>query len=159
MEKTFTIHCVLIDTEHDDEKSHLFVEVDTIKNHASLYELKGDVADEDIEKRFHKRPGYHLEVRSDLLVSLTDRLGGIIVDGKRIDGKEALKLFRDGRLDEIIEGVTKELDGKNLLKTVPSLLSVLSENYTTDMPLIEIVKTVLGEVNDFKDWKADLYRS
>ncbi|MBQ9425988.1 MAG: hypothetical protein IJU42_08610 [Erysipelotrichaceae bacterium] len=163
MKKQFTIHCVLIDTENNNSKDHLFVRVDTIANHADLYEISHSLMDPDTEdsdsklkQLFKTVPDYHLKVKSDLLIRLVDQLGGIVIDGRTTDGKQTLLLFREKRLDDIVEAIGKALGGKNLLKTVPSLLSILSENYETDMPIMDIVKTILGEVNDLKDWKADL---
>ena len=163
MKNAFTIHCVLIDTENGNKKDHLFAKVDTIANRAFLYEVGKDLmdpemsdTDQKLKELFGSAPDYHLEVKSDLLTALVDQLGGIIIDGERADGKKTLKLFREKRLDDIIEAIGLALDGKNRLKTVPSRLSVLKENYETDMPLMEIVRTILGEVNDFRDWRAQL---
>ena len=163
MKKQFTIHCVLIDTENDNRKDHLFVKVDTVANHAGLCEIAHSLMDPETEdtdsklkELFGLLPDYHLKVKSDLLIKLVDQLGGIVIDNKTVNGKQTLKLFREKRLDDIVEAIGKALGGKNLLKTVPSLLNILSENYETDMPIMDIVKTILGEVNDLKDWKADL---
>ena len=158
MNKKFTVSCVLIDTENENKENRLFVKVDTVANRAVLYEIAED-DERDLKAIFDTEPDYHLIVRSDLLVQLVDQLGGIVIDKERIDGKKALKLFRESRLDDIIEATGKALDGKNLLKTIPSLLSLLKENYETDMPVMDIIRMVLGEVNDLRYWKAELIKA
>ncbi len=145
MKQQFTIETILIDTELNNEEK-LFVEIDTLANRMKIYENLNDFPAAD----------YHVKVKSDLLVNLVDQLGGIIVDNKKRNGKDTLKLLRENRIDAIVEAVGRAFSGKNLLLTLPSMLSSLNEYYSSDIPFMDIVKTILSEVNDLKDWKAEL---
>lgn len=145
MKQQFTIETILIDTELNNEEK-LFVEIDTLANRMKIYENLNDFPAAD----------YHVKVKSDLLVNLVDQLGGIIVDNKKRNGKDTLKLLRENRIDAIVEAIGRAFSGKNLLLTLPSMLSSLNEYYSSDIPFMDIVKTILSEVNDLKDWKAEL---
>ncbi|MBR4471647.1 MAG: hypothetical protein IKS54_10105 [Erysipelotrichaceae bacterium] len=145
MKQQFTIETILIDTELNNEEK-LFVEIDTLANRMKIYENLNDFPAAD----------YHVKVKSDLLVNLVDQLGGIIVDNKKQNGKDTLKLLRENRIDAIVEAIGRAFSGKNLLLTLPSMLSSLNEYYSSDIPFMDIVKTILSEVNDLKDWKAEL---
>ena len=145
MKQQFTIETILIDTELNNEEK-LFVEIDTLANRMKIYENLNDFPAAD----------YHVKVKSDLLVNLVDQLGGIIVDNKKRNGKDTLKLLRENRIDAIVEAIGRAFSGKNLLLTLPSILSSLNEYYSSDIPFMDIVKTILSEVNDLKDWKAEL---
>lgn len=145
MKQQFTIETILIDTELNNEEK-LFVEIDTLANRMKIYENLNDFPAAD----------YHVKVKSDLLVNLVDQLGGIVVDNKKRNGKDTLKLLRENRIDAIVEAIGRAFSGKNLLLTLPSMLSSLNEYYSSDIPFMDIVKTILSEVNDLKDWKAEL---
>ena len=145
MKQQCTIETILIDTELNNEEK-LFVEIDTLANRMKIYENLNDFPAAD----------YHVKVKSDLLVNLVDQLGGIIVDNKKQNGKDTLKLLRENRIDAIVEAIGRAFSGKNLLLTLPSMLSSLNEYYSSDIPFMDIVKTILSEVNDLKDWKAEL---
>lgn len=145
MKQQFTIETILIDTELNNEEK-LFVEIDTLANRMKIYENLNDFPAAD----------YHVKVKSDLLVNLVDQLGGIIVDNKKRNGKDTLKMLRENRIDAIVEAIGRAFSGKNLLLTLPSMLSSLNEYYSSDIPFMDIVKTILSEVNDLKDWKAEL---
>ena len=147
MKQQFTIETILIDTELGSEE-RLFVSIDTQANRMKIYE--------NLTEEKFPNTDYHIRVKSDLLVNLVDQLGGIIIDNKKQDGKDTLKLLRENRIDAIVEAIGKAFSGKNLLLTLPPLLSSLGDYYSSDIPFMDIIKTVLSEVNDLKDWKAEL---
>ena len=133
MEKKFTVYGIVID------------------------QTKTDQYDSRIKEIFGMEAKYHLFVTSDALRMLVDTLGGISVKGKKVDGEAALALLKENALMEVAEGVYNALSssGKNLVLQIPGLLAALKDTYATDMPLMDVVKTALGEISDLKKWKAD----
>ncbi|MCR4632923.1 MAG: hypothetical protein K5648_02225 [Erysipelotrichaceae bacterium] len=162
MDKTFSIHAVLTDTGRANKKTHLLAQVDTVRNHTLIYQLSDTLIDEDkdidsqLHDLFHETPGYKIEILSDLIVKLTDKLGGIDLPGGHIDGRQALQSVYDGHFDEVIDAIGKTLAKKNLLLTVPGLLNALSDTYKTDLPLMEAIKTFISEIPELNDWKIEL---
>ena len=162
MDKTFSIHAVLTDTGRANGKTHLLAQVDTVKNRTLIYQLSPAMIDEgkDIDAQlndlFGKTPEYKIEILSDLIVKLTDRLGGIDTSSGHIDGKQALQSVYDGHFDEVIDAIGKTLAKKNLLLTVPGLLNALNDTYKTDLPLAEAIKTFISEIPELNDWKIEL---
>ena len=145
MKEKFTIETILIDTELNNQEK-LFVEIDTIANRMKIHENLKDLPISD----------YHIRIKSDMLVNLVDQLGGIVVDNQKRSGKDTLKLLRENRIDAIVEAIGKAFSGKNLLLTLPSMLSSLNEYYRSDIPFMDIIRTILSEVKDLNDWKAEL---
>ena len=164
MEKKFTVYGIVIDQTDDNKGYHFFAHVDTEANLAKAFyidrELMGtktDQYDSRIKEIFGMEAKYHLFVTSDALRMLVDTLGGISVKGKKVDGEAALALLKENALMEVAEGVYNALSssGKNLVLQIPGLLAALKDTYATDMPLMDVVKTALGEISDLKKWKAD----
>ncbi len=159
MEKTITINATLLDA---NRKRPFYVNIDTIANRIDVYQLSDELIDpkKDIDKQlrdlFGTAPSYHMEVYAELLSRLVDQLGGIEVKGKKLNGTQAMESARKEGLDDIIDGILKALRSKNLLLTLPGLLSSLSENYKTDLPLMDVIKTALSEVGELGEWK--IYR-
>jgi len=162
MEKTFNINATLTDTSRNNRKVRFYVTVDTVSNRIDIVQLKAGAIDEkkdsdaQMEKIFGERPSYHMEVLSDLLVDLVDQLGGIEVKGKQVDGKKAFEMADAGELDDVCDGVLRSLRKKNLLLTLPSLLSSLNANYRMDLSVGDLIKLVLSEVGELNDWKVSL---
>ena len=95
-------------------------------------------------------------ISSEALVKLTDRLGNVYVDGIRISGRRALELTREGQLEKIAEGLFEALKTvKNPIAVLPNMLNALKDTFDTDFQIREILKIVLSEVGDFKDWRAE----
>ncbi|MBQ6334979.1 MAG: hypothetical protein IJI46_07935 [Erysipelotrichaceae bacterium] len=156
MEERFNIH-VIIDDEGN--KTHLLATVDTKANEVLISQGKPlDDSDAAIEKLFNEKVNYHLNISSSFVVRLVDELQGIEVKGEKIDGKKALQLVRDDKLDEVVDALSKTLEKRNLLKTIPSLLTSLNDTYQMDIAFMDIFKTLLSEINEINDWKVKLVR-
>ena len=164
MEKKFTVYGIVIDQTDNNKGYHFFANVDTDANLAKAFYIdrglmgeNSDQYDAKIRKIFDLAVDYHLFVTSNALSVLVDTLGGITVKGKKADGEAALELLKDGQLMEVAEGVANALSssGKSLMLQIPGLLSALKDTYSTDMPLMDVIKTAIGEIGDLKKWKAD----
>lgn len=156
MENRFNIHTIITD---EQRKIHLFVRTDTIANRVYIYHAKPENdTDEAIEKLFDEKVNYHLNISSDFVIRLVDELGGISIDGKKTDGKTALELIRNDQLDDVVNAVSNTLENKNLIKVIPSLLSSLSDTYSMDIAVMDIIKTLWSEIRELKDWKIELVR-
>ena len=164
MNSRFSIHAVLIDTQNDNKKTHLFAKADTIANHTDIFQLTDEMIDErrDIDAQlkdlFGSKADYKIEILSDLIVKLTDELGGIDVNGRHINGTQALQLICEDRFDDVIDAIFKALGKKNLLFTIPGLLNTLKDSYTTDLPMADALKTFVSEIPDLNKWKIDLIK-
>ena len=161
MNNQFTIYGLIIDTENDNSKDHYFIELDTkankaIINHIINKEFDDNDADNSISKMFTKKPDYHFTFYSKTLVQIVDQLGGIYIDNKLVDGKKALEIARDERLEEVLNAILSAMSGKNTFLTLPGLLSTIKDSYTSDIPAMDIIKIVLSEVGDFDRWKTEI---
>ena len=162
MNNKFTIYGTILDNGHKD---HYFVRFDTLANRMTIYHLIGLLGDDnkknlkEIKNIFKEDADHTLFVSSDLLVQLVDALGGIRVNGRKINGAKALEEIRNDNIAEVASGVSHALSGnKNLLFAIPGLLSSLKGNYETDLNIVKVVRTALEEAGDLKDWKADLIK-
>ena len=161
MKNQFTIYGLIIDTDNNNTKDHYFVELDTQANKAIINHIVNETfddkdADNSIGKIFTKKPDYHFTFYSKALIQIVDQLGGIYVDNKRIDGKKALEIARDERLEEVLNAILSAMSGKNIFLTLPGLLSTIKDSYTSDIPAMDIFKIVLSEVGDFDRWKTEI---
>ena len=156
MKQQFNIHTLITDVQ---KKIHLFVTVDTKANLVYIYPAKPENdSDEAIGALFNKKVDYHLNISSDFVVKLVDELGGIEIENKKCDGKTALQLIREDRLDDVVDATADVLDKKNLLTTIPALLKNLSDTYEMDIAIQDIVKTLFSEIRELKDWKIEFVR-
>ena len=158
MEKLFSVNGLIIDTGDDDKQYTYYFMVDTIANKADIYYLEDRNLLDKLIEHLNSKPDYSLTVKSGALEKLVDQLGNVKVDGKKITGKEAVAVAREGRLDDVLEGMLKSLSGKNLFLVLPGLLNSVSDNFKTDIPLSELLKTALSEVGDLDKWRADVIR-
>ena len=165
MNTKFNIYAMIIDQTESENRYHLYISMDTKENKADVYTLNGllneDVKsyDTQLQKIFQKKPDYHLSLKAEALVKLTDQLGGITVNQQPMNGKEALAYARSGKYLEVLDSICQAVLKKgNLLKTIPGLLSTLKESYETDMPLMDIIKVALGEINDLSKWKVYIHK-
>jgi len=158
MKTQLNIYTMILDQQ---ERYHLLLALDTKENKADAYYLNHllnedvNTYDEQIGKLFRNQPDYHLILKAEALVKLTDQLDGIVVDKNTLNGIQALDCARKGKYMEVLDGIYQALLKKgNLLKIIPSLLSILKESYETDMPLMDILKIAMGEINDLSKWKV-----
>ncbi|MBR5340627.1 MAG: hypothetical protein IK151_01730 [Erysipelotrichaceae bacterium] len=158
MEKIFSVNGLIIDAGDDNKQYTYYFMIDTIANKADIYYLEDKNLYDRLIERLNNKPNYSLTVKSDALEKIVDQLGNVKVDGKKIKGKEAVAVAREGRLDDVLEGILKSLSGKNLFLVLPGLLNSVSDNYKCDIPLSELLKTALSEVGDLDKWRADVIR-
>lgn len=140
MNKQFSILLTFI----DNDNYYYLLDLDTIKNTVSIHPLKDNNTKSD----------YHLELKSSALVKVVDELNGIEINNIKYDGKGSLELLRQGKIDEIFDGLSHSLTKKsNLIITIPKILSELSDTYKTDIPITDALKTFISEINQLNDWK------
>jgi len=163
--KELRIYGLLIDDKNKDRDYHFYAKADTEENKAVLCYLErgflkeGTDVDEQIEKALNERPQYHLSVYASGLIRLVDTLNGIEIKNKEVNGEEALEMVKEGMLDEVASAILEKLrHSGNLLFLLPNLLNVLKDSYSTDLPLLEVIKTVLSEAGDLQKYDAVLYR-
>ena len=153
MKEQFNIHTLITD---DQKKIHLFVTVDTAANRIYIHSAKPENdSDEAIGALFNKDVDYHLNISSDFVVRLVDELGGIQIEDKTCDGKTALQLIREDKLDDVVDATADVLEKKNLLTTIPALLKKLSDTYEMDIAIKDIITTLFSEIRELKDWKIE----
>ena len=163
MEREIKFYAMIIDQAESQTRYSFFADADLDLNRAKITYIHHNVLsadvdnyDNELKKIFGVKPDYHFFVTSAALIKLVDQLGGIYVNGEKIPGEKALELVREGKIDAVVNGLSGALKNmKNLVLAIPNLLNSLKDTYQTDFPIKDIVKVVLSEVGDLKDWKAD----
>ena len=160
-----SVYGLLVDDQNHDINYHFFANADSTKNKAVLCYVdrtlfdESKSADDTLEEILHIRPQYHLTVYATALIRLVDTLGGIEIAGKKMNGEKALEFVKDGRVDEVANAIAEAFrNAGNVFFVLPNLLSVLKNSYKTDLPILEVVKTVIGEAGQLDSYHTELYR-
>ena len=157
MNQEITIAGTLIDKGDNDKAYYFFFDADTVANRGIVYQLPSNISDIDtyIAEKFGKQPLYKIVMLSDFFVRLVDEVGGITVNGKDINGQQAAQMIREGQYMPVVQGAFAKTKGMNLMFTVPSLLSKLSDTYRTNLSVMDAFKTIMSERKDFDKWKVN----
>jgi len=160
-----TVYGLLVDDQNHDKNYHFFAKADVLNNKAVLCYIdrtlfeEGKSADDTLEELLHQRPQYHLTIYATALIRLVDTLGGIEIAGKKVNGEKTLELVKDGRVDEVANAIAEAFrNAGNIFFVLPNLLSILKNSYQTDLPILEVVKTVIGEAGQLDSYQSELYR-
>ena len=131
MKNSFNIYGKIIDGNNID---HYFMRFNKLSNNVIIYFAS-----------------------SDCLEQFVDALGGIKINGNKINGAKALEEIRNNNFELVLSGIVNSLSGiRNPLFTIPGLLGALKGKCETDLNFTDVVKTVMLEAGDLKDWKAEL---
>ena len=134
-----------VEVKITDIQRTFFLKIDTSDNIATVYSSY----DEPVYD-------YHFEVNSTLLSDIVDELKDVKVDDHIIDGKTSLELSRQGRFVDVIKGIVRSIDSKNLFLTVTSLFTKLKKKVKTDVSIRKLLKLILSETIDLDKWQLKI---
>ena len=157
MNREITISGTLIDKGDNNRQYCFFFDADTVANKGVVYRLPSGTQDADayISEHFHRSPEYKIVMTSDFFVKAVEKVGGITVNGRPVNGEEAAAMLRKGNYMPVLHGIIEKASTMNLMFTVPSLLNSLSGTYRTNLPIMDAFKTIMAERKDFDKWKVD----
>ena len=96
---------------------------------------------------------------SQALIKFVDGLGGITVNGKKIDGRQAFEEVKNEHFDEVLAGIGNELAGRrNLMFTMPGIFKSMKGTFESDLNMMKAGKIMLEEAPKLKNWKIELVR-
>jgi len=160
MKNSFNIYGKIIDGNNTD---HYFMRFNKLSNNVIIYHLIGLLDGnkekdlKEIKNIFKEEVDHIFFASSDCLEQFVDALGGIKINGNKINGAKALDEIRNNNFELVLSGIVNSLSGiRNPLFTIPGLLCAIKGKCETDLNFTDVVKTVMLEAGDLKDWKAEL---
>ena len=162
MENRYNLYATLSD---NNTKDHYYLRFARSENHVSIYHLI-DLLDNDeknnvqkLKEIFKEAPNNTISLSSQALIKFVDGLGGITVNGKKIDGRQAFEEVKNEHFDEVLAGIGNELAGRrNLMFTMPGIFKSMKGTFESDLNMMKAGKIMLEEAPKLKNWKIELVR-
>ena len=109
--------------------------------------------EKDLEERYHIPVDYYVITRSDTFADLIDALGGIEVDGQKLDGKKALTYTEHDEKHLLLPAFLDELTSFTGLFKLLGFSSKLRKTIASDIPKEKIASILQNELETEKEWE------
>ena len=109
--------------------------------------------EKDLEEKYCIPIDYYVITRSDTFIDLIDALGGIEIEGQKLDGKKAFDFTKHDEKHLLLPVFLDELTSFTGLFKLLGFSSKLKKTIASDIPKEKIASILMNELETEKEWE------